>query len=84
MGKLGGIHACLGPSDLMGIATKLDQTWFALVLIPTFLLGIWHGCDWLKERFVSAIICLGGSWNSHTWLALSLINNSFFSLIFHM
>jgi len=64
--KSGGIHACLGPSDLVGIAAKPEETWFALVLSPTFMLGIWNNDDWMKERFGSTNIWSSGSWKSHT------------------
>ena len=30
-----------------------------VVCYPTFMLGIWHGRDWLKERFDSAMSMVG-------------------------
>ena len=59
MDKSSGIHACLGPSDLVGIAVKPDETYFGLVLSPTFMLGIWHRGDWMKEIFGSALSMVG-------------------------
>ena len=51
MEKYSGIHACLGPGDLVGIAAKPRENWLGLVLIPTFMIGIWNGGDWMKEIF---------------------------------
>jgi len=30
-----------------------------VLLDPTFMFGIWHGGDWLKERFGSAMSMVG-------------------------
>lgn len=80
-----GIHGCLGPSDLMEIAVKLEETWFGLVLSHTFMPGIWHRGDLLRERFGLANLWLGGSWFMvHTCLDFSFINKISFSLIFPM
>jgi len=49
--KYSGIHACVGPSDLVEVVVKLEEAQFGLVLSPTFMLGIWNKGDWLKERF---------------------------------
>ena len=54
MEKSGGIHACLGPSDLVGIVVKPMETWIGFCCESQFMLGIWHEGDWLKERFGSA------------------------------
>ena len=74
--KSNGNHTCLGPSDLMGIVVKPKETQFGLVLSPIFMLGIWHKVDWLKENFGLDNLWLGGSWKSHTYLALAFINKS--------
>lgn len=66
MEKYDGIYSCLGSSDSVGIAVKLEEIWFGLVLSPTFMLGLWHEADWIKEIFGSANLRLGGSWKSHT------------------
>lgn len=84
MEKSSGIHVYLGPSDSVGIVVKLDETWFDLVLSSTFMLRIWHGGDSMKERFGSTNIWSSGSWKSQTWLDFAFINNSFFSLVFHV
>ena len=84
MEKSSGIHACLGPTDLVGIVVKSEEIWFGLVMSPTFMLGIWHGGDWLKETFGSANIWSSNSWKPHTWFSFSFINKSSFSLVFHV
>jgi len=49
---------------------------------PTFMLGLWHGDDLLKEIFGSVNLWSGGSWKSHTWLAFASINKILFPWYF--
>jgi len=55
--KLGCIDEGFGPRNPLtsngGIYSKSrgSPRWF--VVSPMFMLGIWHGGDWLKERFGS-------------------------------
>ena len=55
-----GIHACLGPSDPVGIVVnpgslmRVEAVWppeamLGIFVSPKFMLGIWHGGNWLKR-----------------------------------
>jgi len=50
----GCVGACFGPRSPLtsfgGITIKLEED-FCFVVSPTFMLGIYHNCDWMKERF---------------------------------
>ena len=59
MDKYCGISACLRPSDLVVITVKLEETWISFFVSPTFMFGIWHEGDWLKEIFGSAQSMVG-------------------------
>lgn len=59
MEKSSGIHACLGPIDSVGIVVKPGENWIGFVVSSIFVLGIWHGGDWLKERFGSSQSMVG-------------------------
>jgi len=61
--KYGDIHAYLGLKDPAGIAVK---HWLILVMIPAFMLGIWHEGDWMKEIFGLINLWSGCMWKSHT------------------
>lgn len=67
MEKSGGIHVFLWLSDLMRVMVKLDSIdegevvlpWEFLIgsfcSIPTFVIGIWNGDDWMKRAFSKLI-----------------------------
>lgn len=52
------------------------------VVSPTFMLGIWHGGDWLKEDLVPPNLWSGVTWKSLTCLAFAYVNKSYFPLYF--
>jgi len=50
---------------------------------PTFMLGIWHGGDWLKRDLDQPCLWWGGLWKSQTWLAFTSFIWGYFSLLIH-
>jgi len=54
------------------------------VASPTFMLGIWHRDDWMKEIFVSSNLWSGGTWKSLAWLHFSYLYKSSFPLVYYV
>jgi len=44
---------------MVGCMVKPQEALIGFVMNPTFMLGIWHEGDWLKERFGSAQSMVG-------------------------
>jgi len=38
-------------NHLVGYTVKPEKALVGFVVSPTFIFGIWHMCDWMKERF---------------------------------
>ncbi len=53
-GKACSVCLSFGPQNpFVGYRVNTEESLIGFVMSPTFMLGIWHGGDWLKERFGS-------------------------------
>jgi len=50
---------------------------------PTFMLGIWHGGDWMKRVLAQPCLQPCGSWKCHNWLCFTSLIWGYFSLFFY-
>ena len=79
-----GIHACLGPSDPVGIAVNLEENYIDFAVSPIVMLGIWHEGDWKKERFGSTRCMVGWFVEFSDLVDYAFINKCAFSQVFHV
>ena len=66
-------------NPLTGCMKNTKEALIGIVVSPTFMIGIWHECDWLKKDLVQPNLRSGGSGKSLTWLDYAYINNNSFS-----
>jgi hypothetical protein len=69
---------------LGGYLVNLKEAFIHSIMSPTFMLGMWHGVDWMKERFGSAQSMVGWFMEVLDLVGFAFVNNISFPLVFYM
>ena len=60
---------------------SLNMPWLVLLVCPTFMLGIWHGGEWIKRDLAQQIYDLVEHGSPMSSLFIAFINKKFIPLI---